>query len=146
MRKHGFSFSYILTLSLFLLFTSSSLYAADFNIKLRKTDINELKQQLMPAFEQSIQYLNGLLNCLEQGKPVDTCIDEYSVVLDDKKEAETKERREQIKQSIRKKIKDGNIQREEIVIELKKLLLEAEKVKQCLDKGQSANDLKDCIK
>ena len=65
MRQYLYLFlSSILAFLIFLI----PIHAADFNIKLRKTDINELKQQLMPAFEQNILYLNELLSCLERKK------------------------------------------------------------------------------
>ena len=124
------------------------LNAADFNIKLRKTDINQLKEQLMPRFDQSIQYLNVLLSCLEQGKSIDSCLDKHSLIVEGKKSddpAKVKERNEMIKQNIESKIDEKNIQSEQIISELKKLLAEAETIKSCLQKGQTANDLKDCI-
>ncbi len=99
----------------------------------------------MPVFEQNIQLLTNLLNCLEQGKNIDFCLEQYDVMPDTENEAASKERNEQIKQSIKNKINDNNIQQDEIVFELKKLLAEAEDVKQCLYQGQTANDLKDCV-
>ncbi|MCW8932423.1 MAG: hypothetical protein OQL19_19580 [Gammaproteobacteria bacterium] len=133
---------------LLLLVFITPLNAADFNIKLRKTDINELKQQLMPRFDQSISYLNELLNCLEHGKTVDTCLDEYSLIVEGKGTVlspEKQERNKKIKQGIENKIDEKNIEPEELIVELKKLLKEAESVKSCLNKGQTANELKDCI-
>ena len=123
-------------------FTSS--YSGDFNIKLRKTDINELKQQLMPVFEQNINILNQLLNCLEKGKTVDACLNYHALVVDSKGES-NKERNKQITNNIKNKIAETDLQQEQIITELKKLLFEAEKVTQCLHKGQTANDLKDCV-
>ncbi|MCK5648175.1 MAG: hypothetical protein KAI22_04785 [Gammaproteobacteria bacterium] len=123
-------------------------HAADFNIKLRKTDINELKQQLMPAFEQNILYLHELLSCLERKKMLDVCLNEYTLVVDGKESANsslTKERNEQLKQTLENKINEKNIQPEEVISELKKLLAEAEQIKRCLYQGQTANELKDCI-
>ena len=141
MRKYFFVF---LSVFLFLPISSFPVYAVDINIKLRKTDINELKQQIMPVFEQNIQLLTKLLNCLEQGKNIDFCLEQYDVMPDTENGAASKERNEQIKQNIKNKINDNNIQQDQIVFELKKLLAEAEDVKQCLYQGQTANDLKDC--
>lgn len=145
MRQYSYLF---LSFAISSLILSTPLHAADFNIKLRKTDINELKQQLLPTFEKNIVYLNELLSCLEHGKKVDTCLNEFSLTVDGNKTADSalkKERNDKIKQSIENKIKENNIQPEQLIAELKKLLAEAEKVKQCLQKGQTANELKDCI-
>ncbi len=126
------------------------IHAADFNIKLRKMGINDLKQQLMPAVEQNIIYLKGLLHCLERGKTVDSCVNEYSLAVTEevKKSADSslkQERNARIKQTIETKIKEKNIQQEQLVAELKKLLAEADEIKQCLYQGQTANELKNCI-
>jgi len=137
-----------LSFAISFLLLSSPLHAADFNIKLRKTDINELKQQLLPTFEQNIVYLNDLLSCLEHAKKVDICLNEFSLIVDGNKTADSalkKERNDKIKKNIENKIKENNIQSEQLITELKKLLAEAEKVKQCIQKGQTANELKDCI-
>lgn len=150
MRHYSYLF---LSFAISFLLFSTPLHAADFNIKLRKTDINELKQQLLPTFEQNIAYLNELLSCLEYGKKVDTCLNEFALTIDGNKtdgnksadSALKKERNDKIKQNIENKIKENNIQPEQLIAELKKLLAEAEKVKQCLQKGQTANELKDCI-
>lgn len=125
-----------------------SIHAADFNIKLRKTDINELKQQLMPRFEQNISYLNLLLNCLEEGKKINTCLNEYSLIVEkqySENSPENRKRNNELRQNIESKIEEKDIQPEELISELKKLLIEAESIKTCLNKGQTANDLKDCI-
>ena len=137
-----------LTSTLLTLFFAAPIFAADFNIKLRKTDINELKQQLMPRFEQNISYLNGLLDCLELGKTVNNCLNEY-VLLADKQyssnSSDNKKRNDEIRKSIENKMNENNIQADELIPELKKWLVEAESIKDCLIKGQTANELKDCI-
>ena len=145
MRHYSYLF---LSSALSFFICLSPLQAADFNIKLRKTDINELKQQLMPKFEQNILYLNDLLSCLERKETLDVCLNEYSLVVDRKESVNLSintERNEQIKQTLEKKISEKNIQPEEVISELKKLLAEAEEIKQCLYKGQTVNELKDCI-
>ncbi|MCU7939547.1 MAG: hypothetical protein KZQ64_01365 [gamma proteobacterium symbiont of Bathyaustriella thionipta] len=86
-----------IVLSSLIPFTIS--YSADFNIKLRKTDINDLKQQLMPVFEQNVTVLTDLLYCLETGKTVDVCLSDSSPVDDNKNEL-NRERSEQISKKI----------------------------------------------
>lgn len=140
--SYNFYFFPAIVLCFLISFTSS--YSGDFNIKLRKTDINELKQQLMPVFEENINILNKLLSCLEKGKTVDACLNDYSLLVDSKNESD-KERNDQIRNNIKNKIAEKNIQQEKIISELKKLLFEAEKVTQCLHKGKTANELKDCV-
>lgn len=122
-------------------------FSADFNIKLRKTDINELKQQLMPAFEQHIHYLEQLLTCLEADKNIELCLNEYAHIVDSREgtDTEKQQRNEQIKQKIEQALADKNVQSEQIIPELKKLLAEVELIKHCLINGKTANDLKDCI-
>lgn len=145
MRQYLYLF--LSTLLLFLFFLTP-IHAADFNIKIRKTDINELKQQLMPVFEQNILYLNQLLRCLERDKTLDVCLNELSLVVDGKKTANsslTKERNEQIKQTLESKINEKKFQPEELISELRNLLAEAEDIKRCLYQGQTADELKDCM-
>jgi protein subunit release factor A len=138
----------ILTSVFFFLVLFSTAPAADFNIKLRKTDINDLKQQLMPVFEQNIDYLKQLLICLEQDESINFCLNDYVQVVE-KNNASTavanNARTDEIKKSIESKIRNENIQPEQLIAELKKLLLVAEDVRLCLDEGQTANELKDCI-
>ena len=129
----------------FFLFIVNPIFAADFNIKLRKTDINELKQQLMPRFEQNIAYLNELVNCLDVGKTLNTCLNEYALVVEKQDSSENLKRNDEIRRSIESKVDEDNIQPEALLSELKKLLMEAESIKSCLNKGRTANDLKDCI-
>ena len=138
----------VLSFVLLFLISTTPLYAADFNIKLRKTDINELKQQLMPAFEQNILFLNQLIICLKRKNTIDNCLNEYTSLVDGKEltnSSKQKERNEKIKQGIENKINENNIQPEQLISELKKLLVEAELIKKCLYNGQTANELKDCI-
>ncbi len=66
-----------LIIILSLLFLANPVLSAEFNIKLRKTDINELKQQLLPAFDRNIEYLNTILQCLEQGNTTDDCLQQF---------------------------------------------------------------------
>jgi len=140
--RHSFNF----ILSVVILFSASVTlsYSADFNIKLRKTDINELKQQLMPLFKENINILTELLYCMEKGKVVDVCLNEYSHVIGGNKTVD-KKRIEQLTNTIKQKISKDNIEQEKIIYELTKLLVEAEKVTQCLQKGNTANELKDCV-
>ncbi len=134
-------------LLLFSFFIISPVFSAEFNIKLRKTDINELRQQLMPAFEQNIMYLQQLLSCLESGRQLDKCLNEYARTVDDREgtDAEKQVRNAQLKQKIDHALVDKEIKSEQIIPELKKLLVEAEAIKLCLYHGKTANDLKDCI-
>ncbi|WP_198264367.1 hypothetical protein [sulfur-oxidizing endosymbiont of Gigantopelta aegis] len=140
--------SVIISSVIFSLLLLSAVPAADFNIKLRKTDINDLKQQLIPVFEQNIDYLKQLLSCLEQGRSVNFCLNDYVQVVEQNStfasEANSA-RKDEIKENIKSKLKDENVQPEELMVELKKLLVQAEEVKQCLYDGQTANELKDCI-
>ena len=136
--------SFCVSLSVFLLVFFTSSYAGDFNIKLRKADVGELKQQLIPVFEQNIDILNQLLNCLEKGKAVDICIDDFLLVVDDK-DLSSKQRSVEIRKNIKNKILENDSQPKKITSELRKLILEAEKVKQCLQKGKTVNELKDCV-
>ncbi len=136
--------SFCVSLSVFLLVFFTSSYAGDFNIKLRKTDVGELKQQLIPVFEQNIHILNQLLNCLEKGKAVDICIDDFLLVVDDK-DLSSKQRSVEIRKNIKNKISENDSQPKKITYELRNLILEAEKVKQCLQKGKTVNELKDCV-
>ena len=149
MRQYIHLFLSALLSSLIVL---SPVNAAEFNIKLRKTDINELKQQFLPIFEQNIVYLNQLLKCLEGGKTVDYCLNEFSHMVEknvsehsSEYSLEKQERNKKIKADIQNKIDKKNIEPEAIIPELKKLIAEAEEVKSCLYKGQTANELKDCI-
>lgn len=141
MMRHTFYLFLSIILCFLISFTLS--FAGDFNIKLRKTDINELKQQLMPVFEQNITILNQLLTCMEKGNTTDACLKDSLVVAS--KNVSDNERNEQIKNDIKNKIAKNNIPQEKIISELKNLILEAEKVTQCLYKGQTANALKDCV-
>ena len=136
--------SFCAPLSVFLLVVFTSSYAGDFNIKLRKTDVGELKQQLIPVFEQNITILNQLLNCLEKGKTVDICIDDFLLVVDDK-DISSKQRSAEIRKNIKNKISENDIPPKKITSELRNLIFEAEKVKQCLQKGKTVNELKDCV-
>ncbi len=136
--------SFCVSLSVFLLVFFTSSYAGDFNIKLRKTDVGELKQQLIPVFEQNIHILNQLLNCLEKGTAVDICIDDFLLVVDDK-DLSSKQRSVEIRKNIKNKISEKSSQPKKITSELRNLILEAEKVKQCLQKGKTVNELKDCV-
>ncbi len=143
------NFSPLLLIITLLLLLFPPLHAADFNIKIRKTDINELKQQIMPAFEQSIVYLTGLLNCLEHKKTTETCFEETTLHINEGELSADaslqKERNLQIEQRILDKIQEKNISPEQLTAQLKLFLIEAEAIKQCLNAGQTANDLKDCI-
>ncbi|MDX2504641.1 MAG: hypothetical protein QNL62_09220 [Gammaproteobacteria bacterium] len=142
MRKCRLVFLFFI---LFFMVWSNFICAADVNIKLRKTDINDLKQQLMPAFEYNIRFLQDLLRCLEQGEKLAVCLEKNALPLDDNNQVVNKERNELIKQAIKKKVKADNIQQEEIIVALKRLLAGAEKAKQCLYLGQTANQLKNCV-
>lgn len=144
-------------LSLVLVLLLNSVSATDFNVTIRKTDINELKQQLMPVFEQHIEYIKHFENCLELEQKVIFCLDNYAGSITNKTiSEEDKLRNEQIKEAIKKKISDYSNKKQykgagdkELISELKpilkKLLIEAEKVKLCLNKAQTANELKDCV-
>lgn len=136
--------SFCAPLSFFLLVVFTSSYAGDFNIKLRKTDVGELKQQLIPVFEQNIDILNQLLNCLENGKAVDSCVNDFLLVVDDKG-ISSKQKSAEIRKNIKTKISEIDSQATKIIPELRHLIFEAEKVKQCLQKGKTVNELKDCV-
>ena len=138
-----FFFHKLSLITLAVLFGFSA-YAADFNIKLRKTDINELKQQLMPRFEHNLQVLNQLLVCLKHDNTINACLDKLAVTTGQTNEDNTS-RQQSIRQDIEAKINKTEIDRQQVILELEKLLLEAQKVKQCLIKGETANELKDCV-
>lgn len=123
----------------------NSVYAAEINIKLRKTDISELKQQLIPAFEQNIQILNQLLLCLKKVHQTDRCLQQLNLLAGHNDNKEHNERQQQIKQELEQKLNEKQLSNKQIIRELEQLLLEAEKVKQCLHLGQTANELKNCI-
>lgn len=128
-----------------LLLFSYSIHAADINIKLRKTDVSELKQQLIPAFEQNIRTFNDLLKCLEQQDTIDFCLEQLTFVSERGNDKDYQERRKQIQTELNQKLLEKNISRQKLIKELKQLLLEAEQVKLCLNKAQTVNELKDCI-
>lgn len=107
-------------------------------------DISELKQQLMPVFEQKTSVLKKLLRCLESRKTVDTCLTEESLFADSNNESD-KQKNQQIITKIKSKISENSITQEKVISELKKILFEIEKVTQCLHAGKTANDLKDCV-
>lgn len=130
--------------TLSLLISSSAIYSADFNIKLRKTDISELKQQLIPAFEQNIQVIKNLLSCLEKGKNVDDCLEQLTIASDQNNLKKYKRQQEQIRLEFNKNRDEKNTQ-EQIIRKFKHLLIRAEEVKLCLKRGQSTNALKDCV-
>ena len=132
-----------LIIILCLLFLANPVLSAEFNIKLRKTDINELKQQLLPAFDRNIEYLNTILQCLEQGNTTDNCLQQFPPPG---RTSETQNASGQdIKRSIEKKLQKQELTESDIIHGLKELLQQAEKVRSCLVAGQTANDLKDCI-
>ncbi len=125
------------------MFLANPVLSAEFNIKLRKTDINELKQQLLPAFDKNIEYLNTILQCLEQGNTTDDCLQQFTPPG---RTAETQNASDQdIKHSIEKNLQKQELTESDIIQGLKELLQQAEKVRSCLVAGQTANDLKDCI-
>lgn len=142
MRYCGFL---IIFFTLSCLIFSNSVYANDFNIKIRKTDISELKKQLIPPFEQNIQVLKDLLLCLEQGKSVEACLKQLTLTSEQNSQNRFEERHRQIQSELEQKLHQQKPSQEQIIKELKKLLVDAEKVKLCLNQGQTANDLKDCV-
>ncbi len=130
-------------LILCLLFLANPVLSAEFNIKLRKTDINELKQQLLPAFDRNIEYLNTILRCLEQGNTTDNCLQQFPPPgrVSENQSASDHD----LKHSIEKNLQKQDLTEADIIQGLKELLQQAEKVRNCLVTGQTANDLKDCI-
>ena len=124
-------------------FTANPVTGAEFNIKLRKTDINELKQQLLPAFDRNIGYLNTILQCLEQGNTTDSCLQQFPPPGRTPEVQNASD--EEFKHSIEKKLHKQDLTEADIIRGLKELLQQAEKVRSCLLAGQTANDLKDCI-
>ena len=126
-----------------LLLQANPVLSAEFNIKLRKTDVNELKQQLLPAFDRNIKYLNTILQCLEQGNTTDDCLQQFPPP--GRTSATQNASDQDIKHSIEKKLQKQDITEADIIHGLKELLQQAEKVRSCLISGQTANDLKDCI-
>lgn len=139
-----YSYFQRICLFIFICLFSTSVFCADFNIKLRKTDINELKQQLLPTFDQNVLVLETLLHCLKQDKTIDICLDQLAVSLG-KEYNGNQARQEQIKQDIQQKVNNKDIDQKQIVAELESLLIEIEKVRSCLEQGQTANALKDCV-
>jgi hypothetical protein len=150
---------YRFVLFLFIVLLLTPVPAAEFNIKLRKTDINELKQQLLPAFDQNVEALTALLNCLEKGQLIDDCIDQLSIkadVTDKDKQARQQQIKQDIKQQLNNQLSQQGTsqqkhsyqeknQQDKLIAELKVLLVEVEKVRRCLLQGQTANELKDCV-
>ncbi len=132
-----------LWLLLCLGFTATPVLGAEFNIKLRKTEINELKQQLLPAFDRNIGYLNTILQCLEQGNTTDNCLQQFPPPGRTSEAQDASD--EELKHSIEKKLHKQDLTEADIIQGLKELLQQAEKVRSCLVAGQTANDLKDCI-
>lgn len=136
----------IIFLSLLLFFLSTPLFSSDVNIKLRKTDINELKQQLLPIVENNISLLKTLQNCLVMDNGSEFCLDNYaqtfSVSNNISERGSSKKR--QIISDLKKEI-TKELQQDKIIENLKKLIAEAESVKDCILKGKNANELKNCF-
>ncbi len=137
----------LLSLTFCLSFPVNSVLSSGFNIKLRKTDVSDLKQQLLPAFDRNIQYLNKILQCLEQGSSTDDCL--YKFPPPGSESGTKNSSNEGFKHAIHKKLDKRLDKRElteiDIIEGLKELLQQAEKVRSCLVAGQTANELKDCI-
>ncbi len=119
--------------------------SAEFNIKLRKTDINELKQQLLPTFDHNIAYLNSILHCLEQGNSTDYCLDKHPLPGNNSSIQQAETRTEDLKNTIQKKLVQGDLSEQDIIEGLKKFLQQAKEARACLLVGQTANELKDCF-
>jgi hypothetical protein len=121
-----------LLFSLILFLYASNCFAADINIKLRKTDFNELKQQLIPQFEQKIVYLETMTDCLISETEIKTCIEQLPVL------------KEEIKNWIDKNIIDREDLRGQLVDGLKQFITEANEAKDCLIRSQSINEAQLC--
>ncbi len=113
-------------------FSVSNGFALDINIKLRKTDFDQLKQQLIPQFEQKIAYLQSMKNCLGTEKDTKACIDELPITDIP------------LKKRIQKALSDRQITDEQIVDVLTELIGEANVVRACLINSESVNEVKDC--
>jgi hypothetical protein len=124
---------------------SNPVCAVEFNLKLRKTDVNELRKQFITVYDQNIVLINELLICLKQGKTIDYCINNGSQSLNNKEIEIPEARSEQFKKSIKKKITTNNIKSKQIVELLEKFLFDAKTVKRCLISGHTENEIKDCI-
>ena len=121
-----------LLFSLILFLSASNCFAADINIKLRKTDFNELKQQIIPQFEQQIVYLEAMTDCLVSETEIKTCIDQLPVL------------KKEIKIWIDKNIMDREDLRGQLVDGLKQFITEANEAKDCLIRSQSVNEVQLC--
>ena len=112
----------------------------------------------MPTFDYNIQVLKQVLQCLENGNEMNVCLEhlsnelkkqhqdkssQQSITVEENQRNEIREK--QIKQDIKQRINQQDISKEQIIVNLRKLLVEAEEVRLCLNKGQTANDLKDCV-
>ncbi len=129
-----------------LLFISpfSHLSAAEFNIKLRKTDINDLKQQIIPVFQQNIIYLNELRGCLEQGNHSTICLSSQKSDTNNKPLAD-KGYFIRLNKIIKNKMAESNASDRQLLSLLRQLVRALKQSKQCIKKSQNANELKDCI-
>lgn len=133
-----------LLLALLLSSVFQPLIAADFNIKIRKQDINELKQQFMPLFEQKIILVEDLLACLKQNRSFNICLDKIDLEQAASQKID-KQTSEQAKAEVQNYLEDKQLEVDVVIEKLDQLLTESKKIKACLDKGQTANDLKDCV-
>lgn len=121
-----------LLFSLILFLYASHCFSADINITLRKTDFDELKQQLIPQFEQKIVYLETMTDCLRSGADKKTCIEQLPI------------KDEPLKKKIAKGLLERDISAEQLADVLTELISEAKQARTCLIKTHSVNEVKDC--
>jgi hypothetical protein len=122
---------------------STQINSAEFSIKLRKTEIQDLKQQILPAIEQSIAVASQLQRCLQKNNNVETCLNSirWPERLDDN---EHSQRRDEILQNLQKKVDNKN--KAELIAEaLDEFLIQSQQLKSCIQDGLTANDIKDCF-
>jgi hypothetical protein len=132
-----------------LIFIPYSVFSSDFNINIRKTDINDLKDQIISPIDKNIVFLNDLYICLQNKKAIEFCVEAYVDKLSQiytKEESISKDvllKKDQIRNDLKNKISDGD--RSDIIEKLKQLITEIKSIKICIRKAQIANDIKDCI-
>ncbi len=133
---------------LFLFSLSYPVFSSDFNINIRKTDINDLKDQIISPIDKNITFLKDLQLCLQNNKAIDLCVDSYAVKLNQTYSSEKLNsedvtlKKEAIKKDLKNKISDAD--RSDMLEKLKNLITEIEAIKTCITKAKTANEIKDC--
>ncbi|MBE9525529.1 MAG: hypothetical protein IME94_01010 [Proteobacteria bacterium] len=138
--------TYLIVLFFFCL--SCPVFSSDFNINIRKTDINDLKDQIISPIDKNITFLKDLQFCLQNNKAIDLCVDSYAVKLNQTYSSEKLNsedvtlKKEAIKKDLKNKLSDAD--RSDMLEKLKNLITEIEAIKTCITKAKTANEIKDC--